>query len=186
MDTFDAIRQRHSVRRFLSEPVPDDVLKELLEAGRWAPSWMNRQCWQLVLVTDSSMKGRLADVVSAGNPGSKAVRDAPVTIAVCAEQGKSGFTSAGVPCTDKGEWWYMFDTGLCVGNMCLAATDLGLGSLIIGLADHAAIGRILNLASGIVPVVLMVIGYTDPENPPKATPRREISEFVHKNGYGVR
>ncbi len=185
MDTLDAIRQRRSVRRFSGEPLPDEVLKAVLEAGRWAPSWKNTQCWQLVVVTDSLVKGRLADVVSLGNPGALAVRTAPATIAVCAELGKSGF-SGGVPRTDKGEWWYMFDAGLCVENMCLAAADLGLGTLIIGLADHAAIGSILNLPSGIVPVILMPVGYPDRENPPKVTARREIPEFVFKNGYGVR
>jgi len=185
VDTLDAIRQRRSVRRFLSDPVPDDVLKVVLEAGGWAPSWKNTQCWQLVLVTDPAVKGRLADAMPPTNPGAAAVRNAPATIAVCAELGKSGY-SGGAPRTEKGEWWYMFDTALCVENMCLAAAGLGLGTLIIGLADHAALGSILKLPSGVVSVVLVPLGYPDPANPPKVTARRGLAEFVSKNEYGVK
>ncbi|MCX8125709.1 MAG: nitroreductase family protein [Dehalococcoidia bacterium] len=186
MDLFEAVKARRSVRRMKTVPLPPGALETILEAGRLAPSWANTQCWQLVVVDDPALKASLVDELARiPNRATDAVRNAPVTIAVCAETGKAGFYK-GAAATDKGEYWYMFDTALLVENMCLAAAALGLGSVIIGLYDHKKVAGILGLPAGTVSVCLLPIGYPDDAGTTPRTPRRPLGEFVFRNRYGVK
>jgi nitroreductase len=128
------------------------------------------------------MKGKLADTLSSGGRAASAIRDAPVVIAACAELGKSGYFG-GKQSTDKGDW-YMFDVALAMQNLVLAAHSLGLGTVHVGLFDASKAAEILQLPEGIVVVEIAPLGYPDEE--PKITPRRELSEFVFYEKYGQR
>ncbi len=75
-----------------------------------------------------------------------AVKSAPVVICVCAELGKAGYYKR-TPGTDKGDW-FMFDTGLMVENMALAAASLGLGTVIVSLLDARKAAEVLSLPGG--------------------------------------
>jgi nitroreductase len=186
MELFEAIRARRSVRRMKTAPLPAGALETILEAGRLAPSWANTQCWQFVVVDDAAAKARLIDAVTPPtNRAMEALRASPVTIAVCAETGKAGFFK-GVAATDKGDTWYMFDTGLITENICLAAAGLGLGSVIIGLADHKKLSAALNLPPGVVPVCLIPIGWPDDGDSPPRSTRKTVAEFVSRNSFGVK
>lgn len=186
MDLTEAIKARRSVRRMKTAPLPPGALEAIIEAGRLAPSWANTQCWRLVVVDDPAVKEKLADLLTATpNRALEALRAAPVTIAVCAETGKSGFYK-GVAATDKGDYWYMFDTGLMVENMCLTAASLGLGTVIIGLFDHRKLAGVLDLPQGFVSVCLLPIGYPDDGESPPRTARKSAAEFVSRNGFGVK
>lgn len=186
MDLMEAIKARRSVRKMKTSPLPDGALEKVLEAGRLAPSWANTQCWQLVVIEDPQTRAKLAEeLASVPNRATEAVRHAPVTIAVCAETGRAGFYR-GTAATDKGEYWYMFDTALMVENMCLAATALGLGSVIIGLYDHKKIAGLLGLPPGVVSVCLLPVGFPDDGEAPPRTPRKPPAEFVFRDRYGVK
>ena len=139
MEVLEAIKTRRSVRRYKSAPVDDKAVQAVLEAGRWAPSWANTQCWRFIVVRDSKMKAAVADTlfkfkrpdgVVMENPATKTINTVPVLIVVCAEMGKSGCRPGGVAVTEKGDW-FMFDTALAVQNMVLAAHALGLGLSLI-------------------------------------------------------
>lgn len=181
MEVQEAIRGRRSVRKFSSEPVSDEELGAILEAARWAPSWANTQCWEIVVVRDGATKKALSELlVPERNPAKQAVAEAPVVLAVCGRKGVSGFYK-GVPVTDKGDW-LMFDVALAVQNMALMAHALGLGTVIVGALDHARAGELLGLPDDVELVVLMPIGR--PAHEPKAPPRKPLSEFVHLERYG--
>jgi len=185
-----AIRERRSIRKYRPDPIPEEALHTVLEAARWAPSWANTQCWRLILVRDQETKSKLAETLRSRKPGSKnsatdAVREAPVVIAACAERRLSGcYTNEEqqrVPSTDKGEWWFMFDVGLAMQNVTLAAHSLGLGTVHIGLFDTDEVARILGIPDNITVVELMVLGW--PNEQPPTRPRKEISEFVFYDKY---
>jgi len=122
MDLETAIRERRSIRAYKPDPVPQDLIREILDEARWSPSWANTQCWRLVVVTDKEIKNKLADTMFGfgGKPSQTAegMKVAPVAIAFCAETGKSGFSYAEprAAATDKGEYWYMFDVALAMEN----------------------------------------------------------------------
>jgi len=185
-----AIKERRSIRKYSSKPVTEETLHTILEAARWAPSWANSQCRRLIVVRDQETKSKLAETLRSRIPGKKnaateAMTEAPVVIVACAERWRSGcFTSEdkqGIPATDKGEFWFMFDVGLAMQNVTLAAHSLGLGTVHVGLFDTGEVARILGIPDNIAVVELMPLGWPD-EKPP-IRPRKEISEFVFYEKY---
>jgi nitroreductase len=194
MELFEAIKNRRSIRRYKTDPVDDKKIEAILEAGRWAPSWANTQCWKFVVVRDAQIKAKLADTMmkvklpdrEIPNPALNAMGIAPVVIVVCAQIGIAGAAHgpAGVNveyATDKGDW-FMFDAALAIQNMVLAAHGLGLGTVIIGAFDAPQAEIVLNVPQGYRAVAFFPIGV--PEQPGKAPPRKELAEIVVKDKFG--
>ncbi len=174
------IKERRSIRNFLQErDIPEDVLNQVLEAVKWAPSWANTQCWELIIVRNQEIKSKLQETMGKGNPASKAIVEAPVVLAVCGRLNISGYYKEQV--TTKFGDWFMFDLGLATQSLCLAAHDLGLGTVIVGLFDHDKAGQILGVPAGYELVTLIPIGY--PARGSGAPKRKEISEFTHRDRF---
>jgi len=181
MDTFEAIYSRRSVRQYRDTPVSDDILNRVLEAARWAPSWANTQCTRYVVVKDQETKVRLSECLNKGNPSTEAIRHAPVVIVACAELGKSGYYKNSLV-TDRGDW-FMFDIGIAMQNLALAARAMGLGTVHVGyIPDSKKVDAILELPEGVVSVEMTPLGY--PAGESKGPPRRDISELVFYEKYG--
>ena len=181
MEVMPAIKSRRSIRCYKSTPVKEEDLEVILDAARWAPSWQNTQCWRFIVVQDRVIKAKLAETLGLGNRATSAIREAPVVIAACAELGKSGYRK-GKLVTDKGDW-YMFDVALAMQNLVLAAHYLGLGTLHVGWVDAKKAAEVLQLPEGIVFVEMTPLGYPDEE--PEAPPRKELSELVFYDRYGL-
>ena len=188
MEALEAIKTRRSIRKYKSTPVDDKTLELVLEAGRWAPSWANTQCWRFIVVRDSDTKNKLADtligVSDKPNRASEAMKNAPVAIVACGETRKSGYSvrEPKRPVTDKGDW-YMFDVALAMQNLVLAAHALGLGTVFIGAFDAVKVAEILGVPEGYVVVAMTPLGYPDEE--PTARPRKELSEIVFQGRFGA-
>ena len=177
-DLMDIIKNRRSIRRYKDKPIPEQLLNKLLEAARWAPSWANTQCWHFVVVKDEEIKKKIQATVSPRNPSSLAIINAPVLLVVCGQLKRSGFYNDQFP-TKFGDW-FMFDLGLATQNLCLAAHEYGLGTVIVGLFDHDKVGEIVKLPAEHEVLALVPLGYPDHDpSPPK---RREVQEFTH---YGI-
>jgi len=184
------MKTRRSIRKYKDTPVDDNTLELVLEAARWAPSWANTQCWRFIVVRDSSIKVELAnalikverDDTLVNNPSSEAIKMAPVVIVACAELGKSGYELGG-PATDKGNFWYMFDVALAMQNLTLAAHSLGVGTVHLGAFDAKKVATILGIPEGFCVVSMAPLGYPDQE--PKVRPRKELSEIVFYDKYGI-
>ncbi len=178
-ELMDTIQNRRSIRRYQEKAVPDEILNKLLEAARWAPSWANTQCWHFVVVKDTEIKKKIQETVSARNPSSLAIVNAPVLLVVCGQLKKSGYYNDEYP-TKFGDW-FMYDLGLATQNLCLAAHDSGLATVIVGLFDQDKVGKIIKLPAEHEVLVLIPLGYPDHEpSPPK---RRELHEFVHYDSF---
>ena len=175
----EIIKGRRSIRRYQDRPIPDDMLHTILEAIRWAPSWANTQCWEVIVVRDSGIKQRLQETLSAGNPARKAIVEAPVIVALCGKLESSGYYK-GREATKFGDW-FMFDLGLATQNLCLAAHHLDLGTVIVGLMDHDKAKAILGVSEGYEAVALIPLGY--PAQEVKPGNRREINSFVRNDTF---
>lgn len=180
MDTMECIKSRRSIRRFTEQEISDEVLRKLLEAIRWAPSWANTQCWEIIVVKDQDIKEKLAAEVLPNNPATKGIIEAPVLIVACGKKGKAGFKK-GEAQTDKGDW-YMFDLGIACQNLCLAAHSLGLGTVHVGSLNHKGINKVLGLPEDVESVELIPVGYPAKEG--SAPPRKELNEFIFIDRYG--
>ena len=169
------IKGRRSIRSYQQKEVAEELLNQLFEAVRWTPSWANTQCWELIVVRDPETKLKLQETISKGNPATKALVNAPVVLALCGKLERAGYYHGQV--TTKFGDWFMFDLGLVTQNLCLAAHNLGLGTVIVGLFDHDRAQEILAVPTGYELPVLIPLGY--PAKEPGAPKRREIREFVH-------
>jgi len=180
MEVFEAIKTRRSIRKYLPAPVDDKTLEQVLEAGRWAPSWKNSQCWYFIIVRDAVLKAALPDTLSPNNGGRSAITSAPILIVACAELKKSGYKN-GEPSTIRGDW-VMFDVALAMENIALAACGFGLGTVHIGLFDHKKVETMLDVPDGFCVIEMMTLGH--PDGDVKTPPRKELNEIVFKEKFG--
>lgn len=178
-DFMSIIKERRSIRNYESKSIPDDLLNTVLESIRWAPSWANTQCWDVVVVKDDTLKEKLQEIIAPKNPATKAITSAPVVLALCGKLQTSGYYKDEVV-TKFGDW-FMFDLGLATQNLCLTAHHLGLGTVIVGLFDHDKAKAILKVPDSHELLVLIPLGY--PAKISKTPKRKETSEFIHDNFF---
>jgi len=196
MEVLEAIKTRRSIRRYTADSVDDKKIEAILEAGRWAPSWANTQCWKFIVVRDAALKAGLAGTLQkirlpdkeVDNPAVKVFNTVPVIIVVCAATGKSGLKpgpggGGGDFVTDKGDW-FMFDAALAVENMILAAHGMGLGTVIIGAFEAKQAEKVLGVPKDYRVVTMFPVGVPNLEVPPKAPPRKELAEIVLQDRWG--
>ncbi len=180
MELQEAILKRRSVRKFTEEFVTDDELRQIFEAVRWSPSWANTQVWEFIVVRDKELIKKVTGTYSEHNPAGKCSLTASALIVACAKTGVSG-CYGGKEATAIHNW-YMFDLGMAVQTLCLKAHELGLGTVVVGLMDHEACKKILDVGEGYKVVAVIPIGR--PGLPPKEGPvRKDISEFVHLDSF---
>jgi len=175
METLEAIKTRRSIRKYKATPVDDSTLEQVLEAAQWAPSWANTQCWRFVVVRDTGIRTQLAEALSSNNPATDAILNAPLVIVACAQKKRSGHYH-GEPSTDKGDGWLMFDAGLAMQNLVLAAHALGLGTVHVGAFDAKKAEGILGVPEEYCVVEMTPLGYPDQEA--RTPPRKELAEIV--------
>jgi nitroreductase len=179
-DLMSIIKGRRSIRRYQDREIPEAHLQQILEAIQWSPSWANTQCWEVVVVKESGIKEKLKEeVLPATNPASKGFLEAPVVMALCGKLNTSGFYKGQV--TTKFGDWFMFDLGIATQSLCLAAYELGLGTVVIGLLDHDKGKKVLGLGEGYELVALIPVGYPAKDSP--APKRREVSDFTHHDRF---
>lgn len=183
METLEAIKTRRSIRKFSDQPVEPEKLQAVLEAVQQAPSWSNRQCWSLVVVQDQEVRTRISELSFVesffatygykSNPAQKGLAQAPIVLVACADPQQSGDL--------RGEQYYMADLGIASQNLMLAAHDLGLGTVFVGVFDEEQLKDLLGIPPQIRIVGLFPLGY--PAGEAKGgPPRKPLAEFVH---YGT-
>lgn len=178
-DLMTVIKQRRSIRNYTDREVPDTVLNQVLEAVRWSPSWANTQCWEIVVVRDPDMKRKLQGTLSKRNPATRSMVEAPIVLILCGKTRSSGYYHNEV--TTKFGDWILFDLGIAMQTLCLAAHDLGLGTVIVGLFDHTRVMELLGLPEEYEVVAMTPLGY--PARGTSAPKRREASEFTHYDAF---
>lgn len=148
MEFFEALRTRRSIRKYTAEPVAQEDVRAMLEAGMLAPSASNRQPWHFVVVDDRATLDRIA----AEHPYAKMAADAPLAIVVCGDLD-----------AEKTKGFWVQDCSAATQNLMLAGRALGIGSVWCGLhpvEDRVApVRRILGLPDNIIPLSLVVMGH---------------------------
>ncbi len=183
MELHEAIITRRSVRKFTDHYVTDEAINRILEAAQWAPSWSNTQCWEFIVIRDKDLIHKVVDTFSETNPARKGSETATVLIAFCGKSDLPAFRD-GVKRT-KFDSWYMFDLGIAVENMMLTAHDIGLGSVVVGSMNHDKCAELLGVTPPYELLGILPIG--KPVELKKEGPkRREISEFTHRERFGMR
>ena len=180
MDLLKTIKERRSVRHYRSDTIPEEVLTEILEAARQAPSWANTQVCRFIVVKDAGVKISLRDCLGPQNPARAAMIEAPVVICAAAQRNVSG-CRGGTPTTNKGDW-FMFDAGIALEHFALAACNFGLGTVHVGSFDAEKAEEVLGIPDGYSITEMMPVGYFD--EIPRETPRKPLSETTYLNRFG--
>jgi nitroreductase len=160
----ELIRTRYSVRAYLSTPVTEQVLLQVLEAAQLAPTAANRQAFQLVVVHTAGREADLRRIYD---------RDwfaqAPVVLCACGLPAENWVRRDAKNYNDV-------DVAIAMDHLILAAANLGLGTCWIGAFDPVAAREVLGLVPGVEPVAFTPLGY--PADQPKPKKRKPISELV--------
>ena len=169
MDVLEAIKGRRSIRAFKNQGVPAEIVEELIDAARWAPSAGNIQPWEFIIVRKPRIKRRLVETAL----GQMFIEEAPVVIVVCADEERSS-QGYGV----RGKTLYCIqDTAAAMQNIHLTAYSLGLGTCWVGAFREEETRRILKIPRGMRPVAIIPVGY--PAEAPTARMRKSTSQIVH-------
>ena len=145
METWDAIRARRNVRSYGAEPVPDEQLARIVEAGWRAPSASNRQHWDFVLVTDREQLAELATVWQ----GAGHIASAPAAIVLVVPE----------PADDRTRVIDQFDLGQATFAMLVTAADLGIGTGHSSVGDQARARAILGVPDSHIVSFMLGVGY---------------------------
>lgn len=171
METWDAMRARRNVRQFTDEPVPDEALERVLDAGRRAPSAGNWQPWDFVLVTNREQLVELAKVWQ----GAGHVAGAAAAIAIVAPD----------PQDERQSALLQYDLGQATYAMTVAAADLGVGTGHAAVTDQDQARRVLGFPEGRFLAYVLSVGY--PADKPLAViqrlNRRPFDEVVHRGRW---
>ena len=201
LTTREAIELRRSIRKFRSDPVPEDILYELLDAARLAPSGSNAQPWRFKIVQDENSKKQLAKAAY----DQSFIAEAPVVIVCCADiegylrgvvsglqdLGKIGAVEDRIVhiISDRTERMkalnleqfgqrIAFNVAIAIEHVVLRALDFGLGTCWVRLIDEQAIRTIFGWDETVSVVALLPLGYPDESPAPRR--RRTIEEIIIK------
>ena len=192
---FETVFRQRACRELSSEPIPEPLIERMLKAGTHAPSSRNSQPWRFVVVQDPLVRGQVADCARAAweafaragaeDPGDATFQavdrwamgglgDAPLIIVVCGDTTVCSMEEMGS------------SVYLAAQNILLAATALGLGSLMSSLpifAPGGAFRAALELPVSVVPFATLPIGYPARK---LGRPRRiPVEELASRDRFGV-
>jgi len=160
MDTLTAIATRHSTRDYLDKPIPREIIEQIIDAARRAPTARNEQPWEFVVITDPAMRQRVAELTDYG----KFIARAPACVVVFCKDTK----------------YYLEDGCAATENILLAATALGVQSCWVAGDKKAYSNRIaemLKVPAGYKPISILALGYA--KSPGQQKPRRELAQLLH-------
>jgi 5,6-dimethylbenzimidazole synthase len=184
MDVFTAIRERRSCRDFLPDLVNEDAIEKILEAAIWAPSPLNMQGWEFIVITNPEIKEKIYSEAERcrewaleksgwkwlGGYKTDFLKSAPVIIAVIGDPKKTGVDMF----QEEGKLGYQHACAAAIQNMHLAAHALGLGSLWFTFFDKKNLRDILGIDPEKTPVALVCFGKAGSE--PQEAPRKDVTE----------
>lgn len=182
----DQIRAHRSIRKYKPDPVPPELLREILEAGIRASSSGNMQVFSVIVTTDPEVRARMLEA----HFGQPMLMQAPVFLTFCADfhRMRKWLAVRGAPGNFDNPMSFligMIDAVLAAQNAALAAESLGLGICFMGttLASCDAIARVLGCPEQVVPVAGFSLGF--PDESPAPRDRLPVEALVHQDVYRV-
>lgn len=169
MDTLESIITRRSIRQYTAQKVPADKIKRILQSAMYAPSAMNMQPWHFIVVDRKELIEGLIKPI----PHADMLKQAPLAIIFCGDKD-----------AEKNIDYIVQDCSASIENALLAAHDMGLGAVWIGIYPDsniiANLQKHFGLPKNIVPISAVAIGFPAEV---KDTEDRFNSGKIHINGW---
>lgn len=178
MESFkDLLLKRQSDRKYSSKKVEEEKILSCLEAGRLSPSACNSQPWSFVVIDQEPVLQQAQKRIATMGMN-RFVKQVPVLIAIVLE--KPNFT-ASIGSVIKDKEYPLLDIGIASNNICMQATELGLGSCILGWFDEKGLKQLLDVPeSKRIPLVI-ALGY--PTTVTRNKIRKPMKEIIYFNSY---
>ncbi|HNT23811.1 MAG TPA: nitroreductase family protein [Anaerolineales bacterium] len=177
MNVSDAIRLKRAVRKFTEQPLPEEVIIAILNAGRRAQSSKNTQPWHFIAITDKEILKQLSECGEMGGVGKANawhLAGAALGVALLSEDPAEKFQR-------------LFDLGQAAAYMQLAAWELGVGSCPASIYQPDLARQVLGFPADLYLRIALSFGYPADEArlaaPPKKGGRRELAEITHWNKW---
>ena len=167
MEVFECVKTLSSIRSYMAGEVTEEIIAEVMEAGRLAPSARNEQPWEFILVTDRDTLSALGKYCTSG----RFVSEVPFAVVVL---------------TDPSNKWHEIDTTRAVQNMVLTAWGRKLGSCWIGMIDKKGLAEYLGIPASLNILTVLPFGYFDERLAGHEKNRKSPEEVCHLNRFGVR
>jgi nitroreductase len=181
MNVLQLIRKRCSVRHYMDKPVEEDKLARLIEAVRLAPSACNSQPWKLILVNDPELKNRVAATTFSRTVSfNRFALQAPVIAVLVVEKPP---LSEQMGALIKQRDFPVIDAGIAAAHFCLQATELGLGTCMLGWFDERAVKRLLHIPRKTRIGLLITLGYAAEDAAQREKRRKPAEEMSSFNDY---
>lgn len=178
MELDTVLENRRSIRQYKeNQIISKEIIEQLIDAAILAPSWKNSQTGRYYVVSSKEMLEKVKrECLPEFNQESS--KNAPVLIITTFEKNRSGFTREGKEENELGNGWGCYDLGLQTENLLLKATELGLGSLVMGIRDSGKLREVLSIPDSQEIVSVIAVGYFDiPVDKPKRKEVKDITKF---------
>ncbi len=160
-ETLETMWKRRSIRKYKSDPVPEEDLNLILEAALRAPTGANRQNWRMIVVADPGLRKRTAEACN----GQVWMADAPIILCLVTMPGEGNVNGA-----------------IVLDHAILAATSLGYGTCWIGAYDAVKVKGVLGIPEDHGIVCLTPVGIADDQ--PAERPRKLPAELFMEEYFG--
>lgn len=171
----DLVDKRESTRNFSDKPVERELVKRCIEAGRLAPSACNSQPWRFHLIENKDLRKELAQATLQKGTGlNKFVLTAPMLVVITVDKGnlrtKVGQMISGLP-------YYLIDVGIVAEHFCLQATEVGLGTCMIGWFNEKRIKELIQMNRDERIALLIAVGYPS-EDKKRHKARKSLEDIM--------
>lgn len=181
MDFQKLIDERQSVRRYSNKKVKRKTIEKLMEAVQVSPSACNSQPWRFIFVDDPQLKDNVARATFTKSVAfNKFTTEAPVMVVVVIEKAK---LIAQLGSHIKKLDYPLIDIGIAAEHLCLKATELGLGTCMIGWFDEKKIKNLLQIPRKRKIGLLISLGYPADGYKDRKKIRKSLEEIYGFNGY---
>lgn len=177
----ELINQRQSVRKYKEKPVEREKIEKLVEAIHIAPSACNSQPWKIIIVDEPELKNQVAKATFSNTVSfNRFALEAPVIAVLVIEKAK---LIAQIGGSIKNQEYPMYDIGIAAAHFCLQATEVGLGTCMIGWFDERKIQKLLNIPEKRKIGLVITLGYPPEDYKMRKKIRKPLEEICGFNIY---
>ncbi|HIB19065.1 MAG TPA: nitroreductase [Alphaproteobacteria bacterium] len=167
MDVYQCLRSRRTVREYKSDPIPDELVRKILQAGRWAPSSSDTQRWHFIVIQERDTLEALGKIAAQG----PFIAQAPLAIAIVMDDAPRP----------------QLDAGRALQQMELMAWSEGVGMCFVGVREaeqQREVKTLLGIPESMELITLLPFGYRAEGPKGAGTPRKPMEEIVHWERFG--
>lgn len=172
MELQSVLEKRRSIRKYRARQVEPEKIRQMIQAAILAPSWKNSQVTRYYVAQSKEMLQKVREALPEFNRNN--TKDAPVLIVSTIVKGRSGYNADGSASNELEDAWGCYDCGMQNMNLLLKATELGLGTLVMGIRDAEKLKEVFEIPEEEIVVSVIGVGYTDAD--PEMPKRKSVDE----------